>query len=97
MTDLPEELGQWNYETILELVRTRQFEPEQFDYKEVLHAERGDRPAWNLKIAKAACSMANANGGFLIFGVVDRALQVANIDDRIVGIPLVLNHAGGDR
>jgi len=32
--------------------------------------------------------MANANGGFLIFGVVDRALQVANIDDRIVGIPL---------
>jgi len=43
MTDLPEELGQWNCETILELVRTRQFEPEQIDYKEVLHAERGDR------------------------------------------------------
>src|SRR5205085_8555952 len=37
---------------------------------------------------KTACSLANADGGFILFGVVDRKKEVNAPEERIVGIPL---------
>jgi hypothetical protein len=67
------------------------YEPGHFDFKEVLHDKRD--PRWNEKIAKAVCSMANTDGGFLIFGVGDRKTDTEHPEDRIVGITVGEDHA----
>lgn len=90
--DLPRDLAQWKYETVVELVTTFEFERGDFDFKEVLQADHSQRTKYNDTIRKCACAMANSEGGIIIFGVVDReASRQRNLtrpEDRIVGIPL---------
>src|SRR5271167_980316 len=87
--DWPEKLDEWTYDTVVGIVRKYEFESGSFDYKEVLHAtEREDREKHNTSIRKTVCSMVNADGGFILFGVRDRKQAVRVPEDRITGIPL---------
>lgn len=84
-------LDRWTIETVEKVVRTREFEPSRFDYKESLVPERGDekrRVEHRLSIRKTACAMANAQGGLILFGIADRKVNVTSPEARIVGIPL---------
>jgi hypothetical protein len=86
VTGLPPDLEDWTLDTIKYLVNHHAYEPGRFDFKETLNSKRDHE--WNVKIAKAVCSMANADGGFLIFGVRDRMTSgPENPEARIVGIP----------
>lgn len=87
----PEDLSVWTYETVADIVTTHELEPGGFDYKEVLNPtdKQNSKAVDDLRhsIRKAACALANTDGGFVIFGVRDRGKRVANAVDRIVGIP----------
>ena len=67
------DINQWDYSTIYRLVTQRDAEPGIYDFKGVLNA-RGtaeSRSEFNDSIRKTVCSMANADGGYIIFGVRD--------------------------
>lgn len=85
---LPSCLEEWTYETVVSLVQTREFEPGAFDYKSVLNATGNDKQGHIASIRRTACSMANADGGFILFGIKDRKVAVAVLEDRITGIPI---------
>src|SRR6266446_5237655 len=89
----PKNLEEWTYETVVTIVRKYEFEPGSFDYKAALVLPRTDpkREEVYASIRRTVCSMANADGGFILFGVRDRSQTVNSPDDRIMGIPL-----GGD-
>lgn len=84
--DVPESLEAWTYDTIVDVVTEHQFEPGRFDYKEVLNPGSGGG-GHVASIRKTACSMANGDGGYILFGVKDRAVSVTTPMDRVVGIP----------
>ncbi len=88
--DLAIKLADWNYDTVVEIVRTYEYEPGSFDYKGILVPPRTDptKDEFNASVRRTVCSMANADGGFILFGVRDRDTAVSSPDDRIVGIPL---------
>ncbi len=87
--NLPRNLEGWTYETIVDIVRKYEFEPGIFDYKAVLNATNRDhRNDHNASIRRTAGSMANADGGFILFGVRDRSLSASSSDERITGMPL---------
>lgn len=69
------------------MVERHEFEPIRFDFKAVLNAERGDREQHREGLAKAASSMANSGGGYLLFGITDRNTAAGPSAQRIVGIP----------
>lgn len=86
---LPKSLAEWDYATLERVVQLHEFEPGQFDYKEVLNPTREPgSDKLRESIRKTACSMANTDGGFIIFGVQDRSVDVQTPLARIVGIPL---------
>lgn len=85
-----DKLTDWTYDTVLEIVRKYEYEPGIFDYKGILTLPRTEptKDEFNASIRRTVCSMANADGGFILFGVRDRATAVESPDERIVGIPL---------
>jgi hypothetical protein len=85
---VPDDLQAWTFETVVRIVRAGEFEPSTYDYKEVLTPTRGPAGEFNQSIRRTACSMANSSGGYILFGVLDRATTVSSPDDRIVGISL---------
>lgn len=88
--DLPDNLEAWNYDTVVNLVTKYEFEPGIFDYKAVLNATRSEhRNDHNASIRRTACSLANADGGFILFGVRDQSSKVSSPEKRIVGMPIV--------
>ncbi len=89
--DLPAHLEEWTYETVVNLVRKYEFEPGTFDYKSTLKAVGAKANEYIGSICRTVCSMANTDGGFILFGVQDRRVVVASPEVRIVGIPI-----GGD-
>ncbi len=92
-SDLPTHLKDWTYETVEHLVQTHDFEPDVFDYKDVLNPTTESSSEYKEKhrdsIRRTVCSMANTSGGFIIFGVKDRqnTKETDTIADRIIGIP----------
>ncbi|MBV9688903.1 MAG: ATP-binding protein [Ktedonobacteraceae bacterium] len=85
------DVHQWDYNTIYMLVTQCDAEPGFYDFKELLHPTRGTEQSkkdHNDSIRKTVCSMANADGGYLIFGVKD-AKKHSNltVEQRIVGVP----------
>jgi hypothetical protein len=87
--DLPANLDEWTYDTVVAIVKKYEFEPGSFDYKAVLHAtDPVYRDKHNASIRRTTCSLANADGGFILFGVQDRNIPVNSPEDRIIGIPL---------
>ena len=87
---LPINLDEWNFESIVAIVRKYEYEPGSFDYKGMLAASRTDpiKDEFNASIRRTVCSMANADGGFILFGIRDREQPITSPDERIVGIPL---------
>jgi len=88
---LPLPLDRWTFDTVMDLVKKHEFEPGAFDYKDVLNATGSERNNHIASLRRTVCSMANTNGGFILFGVKDRRVTVTVPEDRITGIPL-----GGD-
>lgn len=82
---IPDRLDAWDYDTVVEIVKTHEFEPALFDYKDVLNA-RDDEIRESIR--RTVCSMANTDGGFILFGIQDRKHNVSNFEDRIQGISL---------
>ena len=65
---LPQSLAEWDYATVERVVQLHEFEPGQFDYKAVLNPTREPGSEKLLEsIRKTACSMANTDGGFILF------------------------------
>src|SRR5712692_4037161 len=89
--DLPSRLEDWTYDTVVNLVKKYEFEPGTFDYKDVLNPIGPEQNKYIASIRRTACSMANTGDGFILFGVKDRGIAVAALEDRITGIPI-----GGD-
>lgn len=88
MLEIPEDLGTWTFETVEEIVREREYEPGNFDYKSILVPPRtGEGSDLNMRLRKTVCSMANTDGGFILFGVKDRGQAVSSPEERIIGIP----------
>jgi predicted HTH transcriptional regulator len=89
--DLPPDLDQWDYSTIFDLATGDEYEPERYDFKEMLNVTKGsaDYAGTHAKnISKTVCSMANGNGGYIIFGVKDpKKYPALSAEQRIVGIP----------
>ncbi|MHB8645874.1 MAG: AlbA family DNA-binding domain-containing protein, partial [Thermomicrobiales bacterium] len=91
MDDILPDIAKWTLQTVQEIVRSREYEPGRFDYKTVLVAEKGSdgsRETLRLSIRKTACAMANARGGYILFGVQDRGVPDLSLKERISGIPL---------
>ena len=86
--DLPEKLELWTIDTVINLVKKHEFEPGTFDYKSALNPTGPDKNQEELKdsIRRTVCSMANTNGGFILFGVRDRKPNTATPEDRLIGI-----------
>src|SRR5437763_3567194 len=86
----PSDINQWNYSTIHRLITQRDAEPGIYDFKEVLSGtgSNENKKKLNDSIRKTACSMANADGGYIIFGIKDPKKH-PNLpgEQRIVGIP----------
>jgi hypothetical protein len=78
----------WDFETNLQIVRLYEFEAGQFDYKEVLNASGSAKDSALASLRRTVCSMANADGGYVLFGILDRNRKVAAPEGRIVGIPI---------
>ena len=93
LVEVPRKVDEWTLDTVITVVQKYEFEPGTFDYKGTLVLPRTEpkRDEVYSSIRRTACSMANADGGFILFGVRDRGQSVSSPDDRIVGIPL-----GGD-
>ena len=89
--DLPARLEDWTYSTVENLVKKYEFELGTFDYKHVLNPTGANQNEYIKSIGSTVCSMANTDGGFILFGVQDRRVSVTNPEHRIVGIPV-----GGD-
>lgn len=89
--DMPPRLEDWTYVTVENLVKKYEFEPGTFDYKQVLNPSGANQHEYLKSIGSTVCSLANTDGGFILFGVQDRRVAVAAPEHRIVGIPV-----GGD-
>ncbi len=89
MKTLPPVLTEWTLDTVSGIVKDFEFEPDWFDFKAILNPKGEGANKFNESVCKTACSMANTNGGWIIFGVQDRG--IGKVEDRITGIPL-----GGD-
>ncbi len=85
---LPIPLEDWTWETVVNVVKRHEFEPGHYDYKDVLHPTGQREPEHNDSIRRTACSMANTDGGFILFGVLDRKKSVSTPEARIKGIPI---------
>ncbi len=84
------DINQWDYNTIYRLVTRRDAEPGIYDFKRVLSGTGPDenRNELNDSIRKTVCSMANADGGYIIFGVIDpKKRPDLTAEQRIRGIP----------
>jgi len=83
----PGDLKDWTYETIVFIVSNHDSEPAWFDFKAVLNPKGSGDSDHVASIRRTACSMANGDGGYILFGIKDLRVQVNSPEDRIVGIP----------
>jgi hypothetical protein len=79
---IPNRLEHWNIDAIEHLLSQGYFEPEHFDYKEMLPHRNNKEEKRGL--VKDCCAFANSSGGFLIFGV-DNDKNKSPVN-RLVGI-----------
>ena len=87
--DPPDQLELWTIQTVRDVVQQHQYEPGQFDFKEVLNPTRSpDSDEHKLSIQRTACSMANSDGGVMLFGIKDpRKHPNLDVSGLLVGIP----------
>ena len=63
-------------------------EPSIFDFKEVLNATHPEKGTHAASIRRTVCSLSNADGGYILFGVRDRNKPASTLEARIPGILL---------
>jgi Putative DNA-binding domain len=79
---IPRTLEEWSIPVIENLLTQGYYEPEFFDFKEMLPHSNDTKGHDRLK--KSCCAFANSGGGFLVFGIKDdKSLPVT---ERLVGI-----------
>lgn len=85
---IPALVEDWTWDTIVHVVKKHEFEPSLYDFKDVLHptGDQAHRDRHIDSIRRTACSMANTDGGFILFGVQDRKKSISTPEDRIKGI-----------
>lgn len=76
---VPERLEDWTVEVISGLLAQGYYECEWFDFKERLPEDEKGRH----RLVETCCAFANASGGFLVFGVVDKG---SSIEERLKGL-----------
>src|SRR5207253_6458699 len=79
---IPKTLDQWTIPAIEHLLAQGYYEPEYFDYKQMLPPK--DNKKGQQRLVEACCAFANSSGGFLVFGVDDDRTKPPA--DRLVGI-----------
>jgi hypothetical protein len=84
---IPALVEDWTWDTIVHVVKKHEFEPSLYDFKDVLHptGDQAHRDRHIDSIRRTACSMANTDGGFILFGVQDRKKSISTPEDRIKG------------
>jgi hypothetical protein len=82
LTQLPQSLAAWTLDTLRDLLAQGVYESDLFDIKEKLPDPR-DREGKE-RLSTTCAALANASGGFLIFGVSDD--RSMDVDDRLVGV-----------
>lgn len=88
--DIPNDLNACDFTTVYEIVTSRDFERDTFDFKEVLNPRGSSQNpgTQHMNISRTVSSMANGNGGYIIFGVKDpKKHPTLTPEQRIVGIP----------
>jgi Putative DNA-binding domain len=86
----PDDLSKITFEDVVAIVERLEFEPGPVDFKEVLNPSVPRKGQATQSLRRAVSAMANSAGGWIVFGVKDRATGL-RARDRIVGIPI-----GGD-
>ena len=79
---IPNELSDWSYDVVVEMLSKGLFEPISFDYKEKLPNSQDKKSKERLQ--KTCNSFANSDGGFIVFGVKDDTTMTPS--QRIIGI-----------
>lgn len=79
---VPGILDEWTLDRVRSIVESGHREDETFDFKESLPAKHDEDGKWRLK--DTCASFANAEGGFIVFGVKDGTTTDSSI--RIVGL-----------
>lgn len=79
---LPQSLDEWNLDRLRQLLANGYKESEHFDLKEMLPHKESKKDKLGLR--KDCCAFANAEGGFLVFGVKDDTRLP--VEDRLEGI-----------
>jgi Putative DNA-binding domain len=88
---LPDDLSATTFDDIVGLVDRLEYEPGPVDFKAALNLKGPNAEEMRNNFRRTAASMANTEGGWILFGVLDRRSVAASAGERIVGIPL-----GGD-
>lgn len=78
---IPRILNEWSIEIITDILITKRYETEYFDFKERLPDSRN--PKDKERLQKTCCAFANSDGGFILFGVLDDKSKT--VDERLVG------------
>jgi len=67
----PQKVADWSYNVIQKLIDLNYEEDQYIEYKETLRPPRNisNRREWKADLEHEFCALANANGGFIIFGI----------------------------
>jgi hypothetical protein len=87
MANIPVTLDDWSLPLVRELVATLDGEPSWLDFKEFLNLPGAERTHNKNSIRRTAVGMANADGGYIVFGVGD-AQKYPDPEQRVRGISL---------
>jgi hypothetical protein len=79
---IPKTLEEWDIPIIEDLLLKGYYEPEFFDFKEMLPHSKNEEDKERLK--QSCCAFANSGGGFLVFGIKDD--KKMPIHERLIGI-----------
>lgn len=80
---IPKSVNEWTLYNVEELVDASYFETDSFEFKSLITNPEDHK--YKTKLCKTACAFANSNGGFIIFGVADRASKKLG-RSRITGV-----------
>ncbi|MDC0749317.1 AlbA family DNA-binding domain-containing protein [Polyangium mundeleinium] len=83
----PRTLAEWSIEVIVDILTRGLFETEDFDFKEALPDSRDNKA--KVRLRGACCALANASGGFLVFGVTNDRGKAPQA--RLVGLDRLLD------
>ncbi len=84
---IPTSLKDWSLNSVKELIVRGAFEDESFDLKEILPHIRNE--ADKKRLQKSCAAFANANGGYLAFGIKDD--KGLDVEERLVGLDPTLD------